>query len=98
MQIIATRKKTFPFCCPVLWVSLTSLVSLAVALFILAPIYFLYYMNYISMGVVIWVTLGVFVAALFYDYLLLFLINRNDRNTRHENDVPNARNLNHNLF
>jgi hypothetical protein len=98
MRNTTIQNSKFPFCCPVLWVSLTSLASMAVALFILAPIILLYYEGYISTEATVWAALGVFVAAVIYDYFLLFLINRNDKNTGHHSDTSNSGNLSPDLF
>jgi len=98
MHNITIQNKRFPFCCPVLWVSLTSLATLVVSLLVLTPIYLLYFRNHISTEVTLWATLGVFVAAVFYDFLLLFLINKNNRNSSHQNGAPNGGNLTPNPF
>ena len=91
MQNTTTQNNKLLFSYPVLWVSLASLASLAVALLILAPIFLLYYRDYISTEVTVWATLGVFVAAVIYDYFLLFLIKRNDRDACHDDDpAPNG--------
>lgn len=86
MQNTTTHNSKLLFSYPVLWVSLTSLASLAVALFILTPIFLLYYMSYISIEVTVWVTLGVFVVAVIYDYFLLCLIKRYDGDVCHDGD------------
>jgi len=43
----------------------------------------LYYRGYISGEVTIWATLGVFIAAAIYDFILLFLIKRSERGVSH---------------
>lgn len=78
MQTITTKNNKRIFNYPVLWVSLASLASLAVALLMLAPIFLLYYMGYISTGLTAWTTLGVFVLAVIYDDFLLCMIKKND--------------------
>ncbi len=77
MQTTTTKNNKRIFSYPVLWVSLASLASLAVALLMLAPIFLLYYMGYISTGVTAWTTLGVFVLAVIYDDFLLCIIKKN---------------------
>jgi len=89
----ATENNKFPSCCPVLWVSITSLASLAVAVYVLIPVILLYYHDYISTEVTVWIALGVLVAAVTYDYFLLFLINRNDKDTCPHNGTANGDNL-----
>jgi len=93
MPTITTRNNKRFFNYPVLWVSLASLASLAVALLILAPIFLLYHMNYISIWVTVWTTLGVFVAAIVYDDILLCLIKRSNRDACHHDDASSRDDL-----
>ncbi len=89
MQNTTIQNNQLLFGYPVIWAALA---SLAIAFLVLAPIFFLYYRDYISTEVTAWATAGVFVAAMIYDYLLLFhclllfLIKRNDRDACHDDD------------
>jgi len=90
MKNTTTQNNKLLFGYPMLWISLTSLVSLAVALFILSPVFLLYFFDHISTEVTAWAALGVIVSAAIFGNFLLFLIKRNDRNASHYYDVPNG--------
>jgi len=70
MQHCTAQNRKLPFKCRMLCV------SLAIASILLTVIVSLYYMNYISMDVAIWATVGVFVAAAVYESFLLSLVVR----------------------
>lgn len=70
MQNAVTKNSKLPFKCPMLCVSLVG------GSLVLALIFLIFYMGYISIEVAIWLSMGVFLLLAIYESLLLSLITR----------------------
>ena len=80
MQKETARNNRLPFSCPMLCV------SLAGATLLLALIFLLDYLDYISTEAAIWAAVGVFVAAAVYEIFLLSLVVKHMLNS--VNEIP----------
>ena len=79
MQNDAAKNSKLPFRCPILCVSLVG------GSLLLALIYIVYYMGYISTDAALWAAAGVFIVAVLYESFLLSLITRHMINRVNEN-------------